>query len=198
MKKLLFVLALFTSLNFFAQKKVYYNFAINNCEEATTEGMINNCLIGSHLLDYDFTTINGESIKTAKIKKPIVIIAASTRFAPCWGQIPALNKMVEKYHGKIKFVMMFLDDVKGIRRMEEKLDKRIDLLPPTKSFDNKAHTESYGFVHKLDYPTLYLINKDKEFVNIKRGAAYPSKTMKWDEVNKINEEQLEAFLKPVL
>ena len=73
------------------------------------------------------------------------MIAASTRCAPCWGDIPALNKMVEKYAGKLEFVMFFWDDLKGIQRMQKKLDPRIKLIPPTKKFDNKAYTESFGF-----------------------------------------------------
>ncbi|SEC93118.1 Thiol-disulfide isomerase or thioredoxin [Tenacibaculum sp. MAR_2009_124] len=198
MKKVVFLLIILFSIGLSAQEKVYYNFAVNNCEEETAEGLINNCLKGSYLLNYDFVTIDGKKISTDQVKTPIVLIAASTRCAPCWGDIPALNKMVEKYDGKVEFVMFFWDDLNGIQRMQKKLDPRIKLVPPTKKFDNKAYTESYGFVHKLDYPTTYLIGKDKKFISIRRGAAYPSKEMNWDKVNEINEKELEEFIKPVL
>lgn len=199
MKKIILTLVIvLTSLSSFSQGKLYYNIAVNNCKEKTSEDMIDKCLKGSYLLNYDFKTINGEAITTDKIKKPIVLIAASTRFAPCWGQLPALNKMVEKYGDKLEFLMIFRDDKAGIEKMAAKLDKNIKLIPPTKELENKAHTESYGFVHKLDYPTVYLIGKDKKFLNIKRGAEVPSKTMKWDEVTKKNTADLETFLAPVL
>lgn len=198
MKNIVFVLSILFTTSFFAQEKVYYNYAVNNCSDETAEDLINNCLIGSYLLNYDFVTIDGKTISTDKVKKPIVLIAASTRCAPCWGDIPALNKMVEKYVDKVEFLMFFWDDLDGIQRMQKKLDPRIKLIPPTKKFDNKAYTESYGFFHKLDYPTTYLINKDKKFVSIRRGAAYPSKDMNWDKVNEINEKELEELIKPVL
>lgn len=198
MKKIVFLLSILFSIGALAQEKVYYNFAVNNCEAETAEGLISDCLIGSYLLNYDFVAIDGKKISTDKVKKPIVLIAASTRCAPCWGDIPALNKMVEKYDGKLEFVMFFWDDLKGIQRMQKKLDPRIKLIPPTKKFENKAYTESFGFFHKLDYPTTYLISKDKRFLSVRRGAAYPSKQMNWEKVNEINEKELEEFIKPVL
>lgn len=198
MKKIILAFAFLIVANSFAQDKVYYNLAVNNCKEKTSEDMINKCLKGSYLLNYDFKTVDGKDISTDKIKKPIVLIAASTRFAPCWGQLPALNKMVEKYGSKLEFLMIFRDDEAGIQRMAKKLDKNIKLIPPTKELENKAHTESYGFVHKLDYPTVYLIGKNKKFLNIKRGAEVPSKSMKWDAVTAKNTADLEAFLAPVL
>ncbi|MFV0247494.1 MAG: TlpA family protein disulfide reductase [Tenacibaculum sp.] len=198
MRKIAFVLSFLFSTSFLAQEKVYYNFAVNNCDEKTVDALINNCLIGSYLLNYDFITIDGKKISTDKLKKPIVLIATSTRSAPCWGDIPAINKMVEKYSNKITFLMVFWDDLDGIQRMQEKLDSRINLIPSTKKFENKAYTESYGFFHKLDYPTTYLISKSKKFLSIRRGAAYPSKSMNWDKVNQINEKDLEKFIEPVL
>lgn len=198
MKKVILALVLLVALQGFAQEKLYYNIAVNNCKEKTSEDVINNCLKGSYLLNYDFKTITGELISTEKQKKPIVIIAASTRFAPCWGQLPALNKIVEKYNDKFTFIMIFKDDEKGIQRMAEKLDKRIKLIPPTKELENKAHTESYGFVHRLDYPTVYLLGKNKQFLNIKRGAEVPSKEMNWDAVTEKNTADLESFLAPAL
>lgn len=182
----------------FAQEKVYYNLAVNNCKEQSSEAMINKCLIGTYLLNYDFKTVEGTAISTDKIKKPIVLIASSTRFAPCLGQLPALNKMAEKYADKLEFVMIFKDKAEQIQKMAKKLNKNIKLIPPTKEFDNKAYTESYGFIHKLDYPTVYLIGKNKKFLNIKRGAEVPSKVMGWDAVNEKNTADLEAFFAPVL
>ncbi len=198
MKKIIVVLSFLLSTGLFAQEKVYYNFNVNNCEEKTAEGLINKCLIGSYLLNYDFVTIEDKKVSTDKLQKPIVLIAAATRYAPCIGYMPALNKMVEKYHDKIEFIMFFRDDAASINKMKPKIDNRIHLIASTKELENKKHTESYGFVHKLDYPTTYLIGKNKKFLNIIRGAATPSKQLKWDQVNDLNEKQLEEFIKPVL
>lgn len=199
MKKLFITLFLVILSNVgYSQKKVYYNLAVNNCSETTSEGLINKCLKGSYLLNYDFKTTDGELVSTEKIKKPIVIIAASTRFAPCWALLPSLNKMIEKYGSKLEFLMILRDGQAGIDRMKKQLNKKAKLISSTKELENKAHTEAYGFVHKLDYPTVYLINKKKQFIDIKRGAAVPSKSMNWKAVNEKNTKDLETLLAPAL
>ena len=96
-----------------------------------------------------------------KIDVPIVLLAAATWCAPCWGEIPALNKMVEKYDGKVKFIMLFWDTEKGVKRMAKKLDKRIFLVASKELTKNRATIRTSGFIHKLDYPSTYLITENK-------------------------------------
>ena len=38
----------------------------------------------------------------------------------------------------------------------------------------------------------------KRFVNVKRGAATPTKEVGWDKVNEINTKNFEEFLAPIL
>lgn len=197
MKRIIFLLTVFITVSLSAQSKRYYNMAINSCKEESSKSMINKCIIGSYLLNYDFKTIDDKTVSTDKIKKPIILIAASTHSAPCWGDVPAINKMVEKYADKVEFLMILKGDKNGTDKMIKKLDKRVQLIPPTKKLEN-GHIESYGFVHKLDYPTTYLIGLDKKFLNVRRGAAIPSKKMNWDAVTEKNSAELEAFLIPVL
>ncbi|TYP97022.1 thiol-disulfide isomerase/thioredoxin [Tenacibaculum adriaticum] len=198
MKRLLTLVLIVISSSVFAQKK-YYNQAVNSCSEKTSEGLIDKCIKDSYLLNYDFTTLNNEVVSTKKIKKSIVIVAAATWSAPCWGEVPTLNTMVEKYHDKVEFIMIFWDKEAKVKKMAEKLDKRI-LLVPAREMDKTetGNLDVSGFVHKLDYPTTYLIGKDKKFLNVKRGAATPTKEMNWDQVNELNTKNFEEFLTPVL
>lgn len=199
MKKIALTLTLFLTVLTYAQDKKYYNFAVNNCADESTESLINNCIKGSYLLDYDFTTLKGEALSTNKIKKPIVLIAGASWSAPCWGDVPTINKMVEKYDGKVKFVMIMWDKEKKAKRMADKLDARVAIIPAREGDKvQKGYLDISGFVHKLDYPTAYLISKDKQFLNVKRGAATPTKEMGWDKVNATNEKSFEAFLAPIL
>ncbi|WGH76419.1 thioredoxin family protein [Tenacibaculum tangerinum] len=199
MNKLFFVLMCFLTGITFSQNKTYYNFAVNNCVEESAEVLIYKCIKGSYLLNYNFTTMESETVSTDKIKKPIVLIANATWSAPCWGDVPTLNKMVEKYHNKLEFIVIFWDKEAKVKRMAEKLDDRIKLIP-AREIDKvkKGYLDISGFVHKLDYPTAYLIDKQKQFVNVKRGAATPTKEVGWDEVNEINTKNFEDFLSPIL
>ena len=204
MKKILLVLLVLTVQLSFSQSKEFYKDAVKDCivnsnKDATMlNDIVDNCVKGKFISNYDFTTIGGEVVSTDKIDKPILLIAAATWCAPCWGEIPALNKMVEKYNGQMEFIMLFWDKKDGVERMAQKLDKRIKLVASSDETTDKSTIEVNGFVHKLDYPTAYLVSKDKEIINFKRGAASPSKKMTWDQVNEINEKQLEEFIKPVL
>lgn len=198
MKRVITLLLVVLTSSVFAQR-VYYNQAVNSCTSKTSEELIDKCIKNSYLLNYDFTNVNDEVISTKEIKKPIVLIAAATWSAPCFGQVPALNKMVEKYHDKVDFVMIFWDKKDKLARFQEKLDKRIVLVPASDTDKvEKGNLDISGFVHKLDYPTAYLIDKSKKFVDVKRGAATPSKTMTWDQVNDSNTKELETFISQVV
>lgn len=199
MKKIALILTLFITVLTYAQDKRYYNFAVNNCTEEGTENLIEKCIKGSYLLDYDFTTIKGRALKTSKIKKPMVVIAGASWSAPCWGDLPTINKMVDKYGDKVEFVMILWDNEKKAQRMVGKLNEKVSVIPAREGDKvEKGYLDISGFVHRLDYPTAYLIGKDKKFLNVKRGAATPSKTMGWDKVNETNEKNFEAFLAPIL
>lgn len=194
MKKMIILMLFSISITTFSQKKLYYNLAINNCTEKSFDAIINKCIKSSYLLDYEFKTSSGELVSTDKIKKPILIVAGFSRVAPFIAYIPALNQLAEKHSDKIEILVIFLDEEEGINRVAKRFNSKIKLIPSTKKLENKAHIESYGFIHKLDYPTTYFIGKDKQFKDVKRGAISPSKKISKDEATKKNLESLEAFL----
>ena len=198
MKNLLTFLLVAISLSCFAQKK-YYNNAVNSCGGTSSSDLVE-CIKGSTLLNYDFTDINGKAISTDAIKKPVVIVAAATWSGPFWGGIPALNQIVEENHDKIDFIMVFWDKEAKIKKMAHKINEHISLIPAREADKvKKGNLDISGFVHKLpDYPTAYFINKQKEFVDVMRGAASPSKTMKWEEVTKTNLTNLNKAISPLL
>ncbi|CAA0202665.1 hypothetical protein TMP248_210024 [Tenacibaculum maritimum] len=204
MRRVLLVLTFLLTLQGFSQKKIYYKDIVDDCiaTASTDAAMLNdivyNCIKDKYISNYDFTAIDGTVVSTNEIKKPMLLLTAATWCAPCWGEIPALNKLVEKYHDKVAFIMLFWDKKEGVERMAKKLDKRIVLVPSTEKMKNKSSIKIAGFTHKLDYPSAYLISKRKLILDFKRGAVSPTKKMGWDEVNKVNEEQLEAFIKPIL
>lgn len=204
MNRLLLLLALLLATQSFSQKKIYYKDIVDDCitaamnNDAPLDDIVYNCIKDKHISNYDFTSIEGETISTDKIKTPIVLLAAATWCAPCWAEIPALNKIVEKYDGKVKFIMLFWDLDEGVKRMAEKLDKRIFLVPSKEKMENKSSIKVSGFIHKLDYPSAYLITPKKRILDFKRGALSPSKTRTKDEANRINEEELDTFIKKVI
>ncbi|MBA6155278.1 hypothetical protein H3Z83_01885 [Tenacibaculum sp. S7007] len=204
MKNLLLVLMLFSALQSFSQKKIYYKDIVDDCisvasnDAAVLDDIVYNCIRDKYISNYDFTSIDGKTISTNQIKKPIMLFAASSRYAPFRGEIPAINKIVEKYNDKVEFIMLFWDDEAAVKKVSDKLDKRIALVASKEKMKDRSSLNVSGFIHKLDYPSAYLISSNKRILDFKRGALAPSKKMGWDEVNKINEEKLEAFIQPIL
>ncbi|MBE7630017.1 TlpA family protein disulfide reductase [Tenacibaculum piscium] len=204
MNKIVLILTLLLATQGFSQKRIYYKDIVEECistasnDAAMLDDVVYNCIKDKYISNYNFTSIKGETISTDAIDTPIVLLAAATWCAPCWGEIPALNKMVEKYDGKVTFIMLFSDLEKGVTRMAEKLDKRIFLVPSKEKLENRSSLKVAGFIHKLDYPSAYLITDNKRILDFKRGALSPTKKMGWDEVNKINEQELDEFIKAVI
>ena len=198
MKKILILFLAVISSSIFAQNK-YYNNAVNSCPGTSSAELIE-CIKGSTLLNYDFTDINGKVISTDKVKKPMFIIAAATWSGPFWGAMPALNQVIDANHDKIEFVMIFWDKEEKIKKMSHKITSHASLIPARETDKvERGNLDISGFVHKLnDYPTGYLIGKDKTIIDVARGAASPSKTMGWDEVNKINLEKINGIIDQLL
>lgn len=198
MKRFVSFLLIILAASAFAQKK-YYNQAVNSCAGKSSEELIDKCIKDSYLLNYDFTTDEGKVVSTKDIKKPIVILAAAGWSAPCIGQIPAINEIVDIYHKDFEFIMIFWDKKDKLGRFKEKVDSRV-LLVPSGELDKveQGNLDISGFVHKLDYPTAYLIDKNKKFVDVKRGAAIPSKTVTREQANETNISELEKFIKQAL
>ncbi|WP_159439321.1 TlpA family protein disulfide reductase [Tenacibaculum agarivorans] len=198
MKRIVTLLLVIVSSSSMLAQRTYYNQAVNSCAGKSSEELIS-CIKNSYLLDYDFKTDQDKLVSTKEIKKPIVLITAATWSAPCFGQVPALNRMVKKYHEQVEFIMIFWDSKDKIKRFQDKLDSRITLIPAGADDKvEKGNLDISGFVHKLDYPTAYLIDKNKKFLDVKRGAATPSKTMNWDQVTDTNTKELETFISQVI
>lgn len=198
MKKILILFLAVISSSIFAQKK-YYNQAVNACE-GTSVAEITECIKGSTILNYDFTDINGTVVSTDKIKKPIVLVAAATWSGPFWGGMPALNQIVEENKDKIEFIMIFWDNETKVKKMAHKINENI-VLVPAREVDKveKGNLDISGFVHKIqNYPTAYLIDKNKTVLGVGSGAVSPSKTKKWDEVTKENLALFNQFIQPLL
>lgn len=219
MRKLFFAIGILISLNSWSQttEKIYYKDVVDNCIDdlnkqinqawkdkenekarALFDSLVNNCIKGKYLSNYDFKTIKNKTISTEQINKPILLLTSATWCGPCWGEIPTLNKLAKKYDGKIEFIVLFWNRKVDLKKMASQYDKRINLIPSESEPIDKSSIMISGFNHKLDYPTAYLIDKNKKILNLTRGAASPSKDMDWDEVNEINEKKLTEFIEPIM
>lgn len=198
MKKILSLILIIISTSIFAQKR-YYNNAVNNCGSTASSDLIE-CIKGSTLLNYDFTTITGETISTDKIKKSMFIIVTATWSGPFWGAVPALNQIMEENKDKIKFIIIFSDDKEKVMKKAGKISEYAAIVPAREGDKvERGNVDISGFAHKLiDNPTGYIIDKNKQIIDVARGAFSPSKTIKWEEVTKLNLDMINEMIVPLL
>lgn len=219
MKQTLLIFSLTFTIQFYAQSdgKTYYKDVVEDCIEELNEQIqlawankenekakklfqqvIDDCVKGKYLSNYNFKTIERKIIKTDEIDKPILLMTSATWCPPCWGEIPTLNKLAVKYEKDLQIIVLFWNKRKDLKKMAANYDKRIHLIPSEEEPIDDSTIMISGFIHKLDYPAAYLIGKNKSILDLTRGAAFPSDKMTWEEANNINETKLTKFLSPIV
>ncbi len=133
---------------------------------------INTCITGSYIGNHKFKTLNNKVIDMGKIIKPTLIIVSASWCEPCRAEIPALNKIVEKYKDKIDFVVLFWNDKKETQKLAPLYNKSIFIVPSDVQSKDDVHKISIGgFNHIMGYPTNYMINASRKIVKYATGAA---------------------------
>ncbi|MEO9871193.1 TlpA family protein disulfide reductase [Ekhidna sp.] len=162
------------------------------------DSLVNSCIKGRYLSNYEFRTLKKRNINTDEFEKSILIVTSASWCAPCYGEIPTLNKVASKYSDKLQIIVLFADTKNKMKKMATRYDDKIILIPALNPPSDQRTLSISGFEHLLDFPTTYLIDTEKKILDISRGAAFPNDKMDWDEVNRINEKNLMKFLTPIL
>jgi thiol-disulfide isomerase/thioredoxin len=135
------------------------------------EDSMKSLIIGSYIREHEFTPLKGEKVSTAKMDKPLFLQVTASWCAPCKAEIPALNRIAEKYKEDADFVLLFWDTKEGLEKLENLYSSNISLVPSQEKFDDPSTISISGFKHTMGFPTDYLINKDNKIVGFSQGAA---------------------------
>lgn len=118
--------------------------------------------IGMTIPATKFETINGDSIQIGGIQeKPMVINLWFLRCGGCIAEIPALNRLYDKYSDKVNFIALTFDEEKDVRNFLNKTqynynhiaskdwkDKENNIEPFIKSIESYPYPENI-FVDRL-------------------------------------------------
>ncbi len=151
----------------------------NDLKKATKYAdSIRMAIINSYIDNYNFVTITGSVYSTTKRVKPLFLQVTASWCAPCRAEIPALNKIAEKYSSQVDFVLLFWDDKESLEKFKDRFNNRIFLIPS----EEKPHTYNVvnisGFNHVMSFPTNYLINMTNKIINYTEGGTIPNSTQK--------------------
>ena len=138
------------------------------------DSLVSNHLIGTTFEDYTLKGFDKKKIKLSSFKKPLFILTYASWCIPSKGEIPALNKLAQKYAKDVQFVMLFWDKKHSVKKIARKFSHNITVCYANESYKNDANIVA-NLKHTLGFPTSYFLDQNLKVVNIKRGGAQPDK-----------------------
>ncbi|MEO8515605.1 MAG: redoxin domain-containing protein [Flavobacterium sp.] len=150
-------------------------FAHNDAEKGQIlfDSLVLNHLVGTTFEDYTLKSFEKKKIKLSNIHKPIFILTYASWCVPSKGEIPALNKLAQKYAKDIKFVILFWDKKHSVKKIARKFNHNISVCYAHESYKNDANIVS-NLKHTLGFPTSYFLDENLKVINVKRGGAQPN------------------------
>jgi thiol-disulfide isomerase/thioredoxin len=138
------------------------------------DSLVSNHLIGTSFEDYTIKSFEKRKLKLSSFQKPIFILTYASWCIPSKGEIPALNKLAQKYAKDVQFVMLFWDKKHNVKKIARKFNHNITVCYANESYKNDESIVS-NLKHTLGFPTSYFLDENLKVVNIKRGGAQPDK-----------------------
>lgn len=136
------------------------------------DSLVTNHLKGTSFEDYAFKTVGNKKVKLSSYNKPVFILTYASWCVHSKGEIAALNKLAQKYVNDVKFVVLFWDKKRDIKKISKKFNHNISVCYAHESYKNDA-TIVANLKHSLGFPTSYFLDQELKVVNIKRGGAQP-------------------------
>jgi thiol-disulfide isomerase/thioredoxin len=188
MKRLLgLIVSLFFSLSLYSQSdSLFFSSAIKinfgkykkESELATRKGdterskFLFDSLVDHRLAGTTFDVTTLKKVKKGRIKleqvdKPIILITYASWCVTSQGEIPALNKLAQKYSKDVKFVVLFWDRRHNVKKIAKKFSSRITVCYAHESYKNDAPLVA-SLKHTLGLPTTLFLDSDLKIVDIRR------------------------------
>lgn len=138
------------------------------------DSLVSNHLIGTNFEDYTLKSFEKKKLKLSSFKKPLFILTYASWCIPSKGEIPALNKLAQKYAKDVQFVILFWDKKHSVKKIARKFNHNISVCYANESYKNDANIVA-NLKHTLGFPTSYFLDQNLKVINIKRGGAQPDK-----------------------
>ena len=136
------------------------------------DSLINYVINGSYMDDFQIRKRRGKKIKLGKFKKPMFLMTYASWCAPGIGEIPALNKIADRYYKDVDFVILFWDTKENVRKSSRNYSSRVNVV----YVDEKENTHNHivqTLKHSLGFPTSFFLDKNKKILDVRRGALHP-------------------------
>ena len=129
-------------------------------------------LKGSRLDNFKVQDLKKKPVALDEFQKPVYLTTYASWIVPTEGEIPALNKLAEKYGDQVDFVMLFWDNYSTTKDLSKKYHENIMVLYVDEMKNDSPYVIKM-MKHSLGFPTSFLLNKDKNIIDIRRKVSHP-------------------------
>lgn len=129
-------------------------------------------LKGSKMDNFKVKNLKKKEVSLEEFSKPVYLTTYASWIVPTEGEIPALNKLAEKYGDQVDFVMLFWDNYAITKDLAKKYHKNIKVLYVDERKNNSPYVIKM-MKHSLGFPTSFLLNKEKNIIDIRRKISHP-------------------------
>lgn len=146
----------------------------NNVERANFlfDSLVNYSLKGSRLDNFKVKDLRKKNVALDEFTKPVYLTTYASWIVPTEGEIPALNKLAEKYSDQVNFVLLFWDNQEVTKKLAKKYHKNIMVLY-VDELQNSSPYVIKMMKHSLGFPTSFLLDKEKKIIDIRRKVSHP-------------------------
>jgi thioredoxin signature protein len=118
-------------------------------------------LTGQQLPEFEMVDQAGYQKKSTEFyNKPMLVVEWASWCPDCQKQLPEIQKVYEKYKGRIHFVMLDMLDSK--RETKERADQYISEKDYTFPYYYDTDERAADILHVQSIPTIYLVDKNQK------------------------------------
>lgn len=131
------------------------------------DSLVQHRLAGTTFDDFTLKRVNRSKLQLSSIKKPIVFITYASWCVPTQGEIPALNKLAQKYGKDIQFVVLFWDRRNKMKKLAQKFNHHVIVCYAHESYSNDSRIVSI-LKHTLGLPNTFFLDENLKVSDIRR------------------------------
>jgi len=136
------------------------------------DSLVNYGLKGAVLDNFKVTNLKKKKVYLNEFKKPVYLTTYASWIIPTEGEVPALNKLAEKYGEQVDFVILFWDNYETTKKLAKKYHSNIRILYVDELQNNSPYVVKM-MKHSLGLPTSFLLNSNKKILDIRRKPSHP-------------------------
>lgn len=160
-----------------AESHIAYENGDRKKAEFLFDTLVNLHLVGTQFKDYNFKRVYGGKTILSDFGKPLLIQTYTSWCVLNKGEIPAINKIANRYRKMLQIVIVFWDKRQNVKDLASKFNSNIEVCYVNENVarnEDVVSTLKYG----MGFLASYYLDSSLKVLSIKKGTAAPPVTPK--------------------